>query len=267
MSGLSDTIAPATNILSDGFASIGQYKILIYAMIGLAVIAGIVYMLYMFKKKKNQWTHKFKVKRILQNGVVTPEITHLARRFPKQQGVEVFELEKPLLGSYLIPAPGEYTDVNVFSIILDADNRIWQDKGTTFNKDTQSMELSAVHAGIDVEMHTMKERWQEAHSTNKKITAMEMIAAGLKAIMIIAILIMGIVGMGEWGDSQTARATMATAEATAMENLAKAVETMETTVNTQQLQLIPMLKALYGTDNIAGKIKDYCVEEEDEILE
>lgn len=267
MSGLSETLAPVSSIFGAGLSKIGQYKFIIYGLIGLALIFGVIYMIIQFKKKKNQWTHKIKVSRKLQDGRITKEVIHLARRFPKQKGVEMFELEKPLLGVYLIPQPGAYTDPNTFSIVLDEENRIYLNKGVKFNVATQSMEISLVHAGIDVAMSDMKEKWQEAHQVNKKITTMELIAAGLKALLIISVLILAIVGLGEWGDSQTARATQETQKAVAMENLAEAIETMQTTVNTQQLQLVPMLKALYGTDNIAGKIKDYCVEGEDEIVE
>lgn len=259
---IKDQVDTVSNVFGSSLSTIGQYKWVLIGVVILAIVIAIIYVIVQFRKKKTQWTHKFKVKRILQNGTITPEIIHLARRFPRQQGVDVFELEKPLLGSYLIPAPGEYVDINTFSIILDSNNRIWNDKGIKFNKDTQSKELSMIHAGIDVEMNSMKERWQEAHQSNKKITTAELIKAGLKALGIVAIVILGILAISEWGDSQTARADMETQKAVAMQNLAEAVKTMETTVNTQQLQIVPMLKALYDTDNIAGKIQNYCPGEE-----
>jgi len=54
------------------------------------------------------------------------------RRFPLIKNAEVFELEKPLLGSYLIPEPGKYSGLNKYSIILDSDNRVWINEGEYF---------------------------------------------------------------------------------------------------------------------------------------
>ena len=266
MGTIGDALSPAMNVFGNSASSIGQMKYLLILAVVVAVIIGIGAFVREVKNKKKQWTHKIKVTRKLLDGSFTKEVIHNCRRFPLQQGVEVFELEKPILGSYLIPQPSKYVDVNTFSIILDEHNRIWSNNGMKFNKDTQSLEVSAVHAGIDVEMHTMKERWQQAHTINKKITTAELIKAGLKAMMIIAITIISIIAIGEWGDSQQARAEKAVQEALAMENLNHALETMEKTVNTQQLQLVPMLRAMYETDNIAPYIQKYCenTEEEDD---
>ena len=259
-----DQVDTVGNMFGGGLSTIGQYKWILIGVVVLALIIGIIYMFVQFRKKKTQWTHTFKVSRVLQDGTITPEILHKARRFPKQQGVDVFELEKQLLGSYLIPAPGAYTALNTFSIVLDSDNRVWNNLGTKFNKETQSKELSMVHAGIDVEMHAMKEKWQQAHQADKKITTAELIKAGLKVIGIVAVVILGIMAISEWGDTQTERASMESSKAAAMASINDAVILMEKTINTQQLQLVPMLKALYETDNIAGQIKNYCVVSEEE---
>jgi len=252
-----DLSESAGNLFSSGLSTLARMK---WIIIGVMVVAGIIslfWFLNVARRKKTQWTHTFKIRRVLQNGFITDPVIHRARRFPLEKGVEVFELEKPILGSFLIPPPGEYTGNNEFSIILDSNNRIWQDKGTKFDKEKQSIEVSAVHAGIDVQMQAMKEKWQQAHKVNKKITTLEVIKAGLKALGIIAFIIIAVVAIQQWGDAQKAKAEVATQEAIAMESINEAVQTMEKVVNTQQLQIIPMLKALYGSENIAGIIDKY----------
>jgi uncharacterized membrane protein YeiB len=245
------------SMLGSGVGFFSRYWWIVAIILGVVVLVAIIWLLDKMKRKKTQWTHKFQVKRVLQNGNVTAPIIIRARRFPLEKGVEVFELEKPLLGSYLIPQPGEYTDVNTFSIILDSHNRIWNDMGTKFNKDKQSMEVSAVHSGIDVELQAMKEKWQQAHKVQKRISALDLIKAGIKVLWIIALVIISIVALQQWGDYQQSKANVAEAEAQAMMHINDAIQTIEKVVNTQQLQIIPMLKALYGSENIADEINKY----------
>jgi len=49
-----------------------------------------------------------------------------------------------------------------------------------------------------------------------------------------------------------------------MEKLGEALESMQGVVNTQQLQITPMLQALYGTQHISEEINRYKVPIEDE---
>lgn len=150
------------DLIGSGFGFLFRFGFISYVFIGLIILAaliGLIYFLHMLRKKKRQWTHTIKVRRELQDGSLTPEIIHKARRFPLEEGVEMFELEKPILGSFLIPQPGEYTGINEFSIILDPNNRIYVNKGYKFNQEKQSIEVSAVHAGIDVEMSNMRQKW------------------------------------------------------------------------------------------------------------
>lgn len=261
---IGNALEPMGEFLGNGLGAFGRMKYVLIAVVVVAVIISIVAWIKQVKNKKAQWTHKIKVRRKLLNGEFSKEIIHHCRRFPKYTGAELFELEKPILGSYLIPQPSEYVEINTFSIILDEHNRIYMNKGMKFNKETQSLEVSAVHAGIDAEMGLLKERWQQAHTINKKITTAELIKAGLKALMIIAITIIGVMAVSQWGETQVARADKASSEALAMDNLNEALMTMEKIVNTQQLQIVPMLKAVYDTDNIAPHIQKYCeVTEED----
>lgn len=251
-------------MMSGGIGWLFQFGIISYVFIGFMILAGLgglIYWLHIARKKKHQWTHRIKVRRLLQDGTLTPEQIHKARRFPLEKGVEMFELNKPILGSFLIPQPGEYTGLNEFSIVLDSYNRIYLNKGYSFDKDKQSVNVSVVHAGIDVEMANMKDKWQQAHKVDKKITTAELIKAGLKALMFICITIMFIMAIKEWGQAQQHKSASEQAQAQAMKDLSDAMKTIQSTVNTQQLQIIPMLKALYQTDNIAEVINQYQEEE------
>ena len=248
-----------SGLLGNMLNAVAKYWWIVAIIGGLIIFIGIAYWLSRVKRKKTQWTHKIRVRRLLQNGKLTPEVIHYARRFPLEKGVEMFELQKPILGSYLMPQPGEYTDVNEFSIILDSYNRIYLNKGYKFNKDKQSIEVSAVHAGIDVEMANMKDKWQQAHKVEKRVTTAELIKAGIKILAIIAVVVVFIVALNKWGETQKYRAESDQAQADAMLHINEAAQTMEKVVNTQQLQIIPMLKALYGENNIEGEINKYRV--------
>ena len=67
---------------------------------------------------------------------------------------------------------------------------------------------------------------------------------------IIAAMIVGIIGIQNWSEVNKAKAQEALATASAMESLAEAIGVMEATVNTQKLEILPMLQELYGTRNI-----------------
>lgn len=249
-------------IISGVIGELFSFGIVTWVLIGLMIFAfifGTIFVIHKHRKKKKQWTHKIKVSRLLRDGSLTQEIIHKARRFPVEKGVEVFELEKPIIGSYLMPQPGGYTGINEFSIVLDENNRIYLNKGYKFDKDKQSVNVSVVHAGIDVGMANMKEKWQQAHQIAKRITTAELIKAGLMALAIVALTIVLIMGLKEWGTAQQYHAQSDQAQAAAMKSINEAVQTIDKVVNTQQLEIVPMLKALYGTDNIAAEINKYRV--------
>lgn len=248
--------------LGSGLASLGKYKIFFYIILGLIIVGLSLYILTLFKKKKSQWTHIFEVQRILPNGQLTEKIIHRAKRFQINTGSENFELEKPIIGNWIIPRIGDYINNNTMSIILDKDNRIYTSKGTVFDKDKGCKVISIVHAGADVTLSDLKATFQQAHKNAKKITTAELIKAGLTALLIIAAVIIMIVGLGKWSEVHEFEVETATQQAQAMSNLGDALETMKGVVNTQQLQITPMLEALYGGANIAEEINKYRDENE-----
>jgi hypothetical protein len=167
---------------------------------------------------------------------------------------EVFELEKPFLGGYLIPELDKYSGENEFKIILDTNNRIYTNLGEIFNPDKKSVLVSAKHSEIDIQRANLKADFQNINAVSKRIEWMTIAKYALIFIAIIAGTILGLSGMSKWGEAQQARADEAIAQAQAMANLADAMVTIQATVNTQQL-MIPKLKELLGTNNLQGLIQ------------
>ena len=255
--GLINELEPATGMFSQGFSKFVQFRWILIGIFIVLAIGSIIYFINLNKKKKSQWTHKLQIRRILNNGSLTNPETIRMKRFVAKGAKDLFELEKPFLGSWLVPKMGDYVDNNTFSIILDKDNRIWFDMGTTYNKKQECSEISISHGGVDVTMNNIHNNWHAIHKQNKKITTAELIKAGIMVLAIVAITIISIVAISKWGESQEHVAEKAKQEAVAMENLAQALESMEGIVQTQQGQIIPMLKALYGTENVAYEINKY----------
>jgi len=251
-------------VLGNGLAVLGRYKIFFYILLALLVIGVTIYIVLIVKKKKKQWTHNFEVQRILANGELSKKVVHKARRFQLDNGTENFELEKPILGNFIIPRIGDYINNTTMAIVIDKDNRIYTKKSVIFKKDKSCEEISLVHAGVDVTMSDLKQKYQYAHKNAKKITTAELVKAGLWALLIIGIVVVFIVGIGEWSKVHEYKVQQATQQAIAMEKLGEALESMQGVVNTQQLQITPMLQALYGTQHISEEINRYKVPIEDE---
>lgn len=248
----------AGSVLGNGASKLGQYKIVLFVILGLAILFGIGWFLSVALKKKNQWTHTIEVQRLFNDGSLSKASIHRARRFVPEKGVELFELEKPILGSYLLPQPGAYTSLNTFSIVLDEHNRIYTKKKTTYSKDKESEEVSIVHAGIDIQTQQMKDKWQAAHKQTKKLDTLALIKEGVKIIFIIAMVIIGVTAIQEWGDNQQIKAQAEADLASAMKFFMESQDKNIEFVNALQLQITPMLNALYGKENVAGEVRKYC---------
>ena len=70
----------------------------------------------------------------------------------------------------------------------------------------------------------------------------------------VCFTILAIVGISKWGEAQAYKAQEAQAETQAYLSLAEAMETIQATVNTQKLEILPMLQEIYGTRNIRSII-------------
>jgi len=247
---LGDELKPATDMFAGGFSNIASYAWVLIPIIILASIGIGAYLWNMRKQKNAQWTHTLKVRRVLQNGLLTEPIFHKMRRFPLIKKAEVFELEKPLLGGYLLPELDEYSGHNEFSIILDKNNRIYTNKGEYFNADKSSVDVSAKHSEIDIQRQNLKANFQNIHKTQKRIEWSTIAKYAMWSVAIIAITIIAIVGLQRWGEAQEFKAQQAQAEAVAWENMQEVMGTMEAVVNTQKLEIKKLLEELYDTKNI-----------------
>lgn len=244
------TLEPATDMLGSGLGRIFSYA---WVLLPLAIIFSIGCIIWWVKKirqKKTQWTHKLKVRRVLPGGRLTDPVFHNMRRFPLIKKAEVFELEKSFLGGYLIPELEEYSGENEFSIILDKNNRIYTNKGEFFVPDKSCVNVSAKHSEIDIQRQNLKSDFQNINKISKRI---EWSTIAKYAFMIIALMcftFIMIIGMGKWGDAQAAQAQEAQAKAQANMNLAEALKTIQATVNTQKLEILPMMQEIYKTKNL-----------------
>ncbi len=261
--GVGSELAPVTGMFSSTIPKIMSYAWVLFPVVIIALIIGGIVIFKLFKKKDSQWTHKLKVRRVL-HGVKTINGKRLLgdpifmnmRRFPLIKKAEVFELEKPLLGGYLLPELDQYSGENEFSIILDINNRIYTNQGEFFDPDANSVNVSAKHSEIDIQRSNLKADFQNINKTTNRIEWATIAKWAFMVIAIIALMVVMITSISKWGDAQGEKAKEAQATAIAMENLAKAMTTMEAVVNTQKLEILPMMKAIYGTQNIQGIINE-----------
>ncbi len=251
--GIGDVLKPTGELFSGALGSLAKYAWVLFIFVGIAIAIAVVFFIRQSKAKKAQWTHTLVIRRVLSNNLLSKPVTHKMRRFPLIKKAEVFELEKPLLGGYLIPELDQYSDVNEFSIILDKNNRIYTNKGAYFDKDKSCVNVSAKHAEIDIQRSNLKADFQNINKITKRIDWTQMAKYVLTTILILAVMVVMIVGIGEWGEAQAAKATSQQAEAAAMESLNEALKSVESAVNTQKL-IIPMIQDLYGTKNVQGLI-------------
>ena len=252
--GVADELAPATSIFSGGFANLASYA---WVLIPLVILVSIALGAFIWKKTKNkntQWTHTLKVRRVLQDGRLTEPIIHRMRRFPLIKKAEVFELEKPLLGGYLLPELDEYSGHNEFSMILDKNNRIYTNKGEFFNPDKSSVFVSAKHSEIDVQRQNLKANFQNVNKISKRLEWSTIAKYAMMSVAIIAITIMAIVGLQKWGESQQFQADKARAEVATLEQMNIALDNLESNGNVNLL-IIAKLQELYDNKNIQAEIK------------
>ena len=104
-------------------------------------------------------------------------------------------------------------------------------------------------------MGTLKADWQNINKVNKRIDWMKLAKYAMMTILILAVMIVAIVGIGEWGDSREATAEGQKAFAGAMDKLSFALDTTLESKNTDIL-IIDKLNELYDTHNIQGVIQN-----------
>ena len=252
---IGEVLAPAGDLLGGGISSFAKYAWVLYIFVGLAVFLFGIFLVKMVVDKKKQWTHVLKVRRVLQSNLLSNEIEIIKmRRFPLIKRAEVFELEKPLLGGYLMPELDQYSGKNEYSIILDLNNRIWTNKGEFFVQDKSSINVSAKHSEIDIARADLRADYQNINKTTKRVEWSQIAKFAMLGILIIAVMIVVIKGIGAWGEAQDAKAISDQAQAAAMQSLAQALKTSEGTMNTQVI-ILDLLRDIYGTNNIQGVIR------------
>jgi len=255
---IGEALAPAGNMIGGSLGHLAKYGWVLFIFVILAVLIGGVFLWKTIRRKDEQWTHRLRVRRVIDS--TTKRLSEdydiiRMRRFPLIKNAEVFELEKPLLGSYLCPELDRYSGNNEYSIIIDTNNRIYTDLGSYFNPDKNYCNVSARHAEIDIQLSDLKADYQNVNKTSKRIEWATIAKYALLITGIICVMIVTIVDIQKWGDSQEYKAQSEQAQAQAMQNLAEAMKTVEATVNTQKLEILPILQEIYKTKNIQGILK------------
>jgi len=257
-SGISGVLEPTKDMLGGSIGSIlGRYGWVLFVFVILAFLIGGVWIWKTVRKKSDQWTHTLKIRRVTDNDTkkLSDEYTIIKmRRFPLIKNADVFELEKPLLGSYLCPELDRYSGGNEYSLIIDTNNRVYTDLGSYFNPDKSYCNVAARHSEIDIQLSDLKADYQNINKLSKRIEWATIAKYAFLAIGIIAIMVVSIVGIQNWGEAQQYKAESDMAQAKAMQNLAEAMKVVESTVNTQKLEILPLMKEIYGTNNIQGLI-------------
>ena len=251
--GVSETLAPATGLLTSGFKGLASQSWILWSFLGVLACIILFVIWKLFIGKKAQWTHKLRIRRVGQSGLMEEPFYINMRRFPLIKGAEIFELENPLLGSYLMPSLNEYTAMNEFSIVLDKNNRIYTNTGERWCPNKKSSEVSGQHAEIDIARGKLKDDWQKINKVSDKIEWATIAKWAFLGIVVMGVVVLGIVGLQNWADAHEADAEAAKAEAAHSQNMISVMETVQATVNTQML-LVPELKELKGTNNLQGLI-------------
>lgn len=259
---ISDVLEPARNMFGGTLTGLFKYSWVLFPLVIIVAIIGAIFLYKTFKKKNSQWTHKLKVRRVLhvtdnensKRKILSDPVYIKMRRFPLIKKAEVFELENPLLGGYLLPELDRYSGENEFSIILDTNNRIYTNLGEYFDPDKRCVNVSAKHSEIDIQRANLKADFQNINKVNKRVEWATIAKYAFLTIFVLAVMIVTIVGLTKWGDAQSEKVELQRAQAETMRNINEAMETMEAVVNTQKLEILPLLKEIYGTNNIQGVI-------------
>jgi len=238
-----------------GFIGLTSYIWILWIFVPLAILIFGVWIYKIWKKKKTQWTHTLSVRRVLTNGLLSKENKIRMKRFPLIKNASIFELENPFLGSYLMMELDSYTGTNEFSVIIDKNNRIYINTGEKFDPDSSSIIVSAKHAGIDLAFEDLKGDWQNIHKVEKRVEWSQIAKFAMIGLLIIASMVVIIKGVGQWGENHKIDAERSLAEAEVMRNLADAMDTAKSTMNTQLL-ILDLLKKNYGTNNIQEIIRE-----------
>jgi len=212
----------------------------------------IIKMLY---DKKTQWTHRLEYRRVLPTGFLSDTEVIKMRRFPLITRAEVFELETSLLGCALMPELDSYNKMNTFSIIIDKNNRIYKNTGEEFNPERSSVIVSARHAEVDLGRAELKTKYQNINSVTKRVEWAKIAKFAMLGLLIVAVMIVSIKGIGAWGEAQDSKAAQASAEAQAWIVIQDVMDSLESNQNTNIL-LVEKLNDLYGTNNIQSVIKE-----------
>jgi uncharacterized protein YpmS len=237
---------------SNSLSGLGNIKWVIFIILGLAILFVIIYIVSSANKLKKQWTHTLILRRELENGKVSSPEKIKMKRYVDDEGkvTSYFLLAKPVMGCRLIADLGEYSGINEYSVILNKANRVFLNKGDYFRPSEDSCYVSGRHAEIDIQFENMRNTVKLVNSSDKKLNWKSIAKFALFALLIIGAVIVAIVALNKWSEIKALEAEKEIAMADTMNSLQEIMETVQSTVLIQQMEIRYMLTKLYGTENI-----------------
>ena len=91
--GIAESMSGAGGIFKSGLQTVGSLSWVFIPIVIVAIVGFILFIWMKIKKKKSQWTHNLKVRRVLQDNRLSDTAILPMRRFPLIKKAEVFELK------------------------------------------------------------------------------------------------------------------------------------------------------------------------------
>lgn len=255
-----DLFSSVQGMFSGSLNALGSLAPLFFFVIFLIIVGGIIWFIGSLKRIKKQWTHKLFLRRKLSDGTILPEVvTYKLKRFINSDGkiTKYFQTDKPLFGSNIIVDLGKYSAPNTFSIIVDEYNRIWINEGEKWDATTDSVNVSARHAEIDLAMEDLTNSVKVLNTVNKKRDWTEIAKTAMKFALIIGAVIIAVYAMQTYSKESEQKTARAQLELEYMKSMEEISNVIKGTVNTQQLEITFLLQKAYGTQDLQRWLTEY----------
>jgi len=255
--GLGSLFSPMLGTVTSGLT--GWFKYVILAILGLGVIFAVVYFWNSNKKDKKKWN---KTVRVWQEDKTTGKIP-LNPYVIKAKGITLngskyIFLNKPLMGSKLIPLLNHYTKPGLYDLIVTADNRFFLMNGiTNIDKKRKELGVGLRYPGIDHQFDEINQKYASMNKTNNFDRTMEIIKKLSQVIFPIILLIALIVGGNYFVKWSKNNADQSKAQLQVMQQINTASASYKEGQDTMVI-ILNQLKQLTGNSNLqeyVSKIK------------
>ena len=238
------------------FSKLGGIAWIFVVVIILGVFGVGVYFWARFKKGKNKWNLKIRVRQedTLNNRIYIDPFTIKARRITLSNGIKMMLLDKPIFGKRLMPLLNYYTKPGVYDLILTADNRIFLITGIEgIDKERKILNVGIRYPGIDQDFDEINQAYSQLNKDDTKNNILDFIKAVSIGILAVCILIGIIIGGKYWLDAKEADVRIDAAQIEVFEQLRLASVNNVEFANAMNL-LIPKLNEMYGGRSLQSQI-------------